>query len=133
MSDLDIEKPAFSKELWVEGLRSGVFSQTDSVLKGDLYDDDDEVIDVGYCCLGVALELDPDTDPEEPTCRADGGSTEMPALWVLEKWGLKQEDADNLAKMNDNQVPFTEIADAIDALPPFVPYGTGIPDDEENA
>jgi hypothetical protein len=35
---------------------------------------------------------------------------------------LRQEDADRLARMNDDKKPFTEIADAIDALPPFFSY-----------
>lgn len=112
----------FTKEGWTAGLRSGDFQQVDSVLKGEIYNDDEEVVGVGYCCLGVGMELDPEADPEMDEDKADRGATEMPHPAILARWGLKKEDADNLAQMNDNKEPFSKIADAIDDLPPFVPY-----------
>lgn len=75
------------KAKWLAALRSGKFHQTEGCLK--------EVINgqKAYCCLGVLCE----------TMGASyKGSDDFPSQIVLNKAGLTQNQADKLAKMNDD-------------------------------
>lgn len=105
------------KKLWVDALRSGEYKQADSRLRGES----------GYCCLGVlcdihAQETGGHWDGEETNHTYDGCATYLPKSVVA--WAdLRNDDPDvtpnnkasQLSRLNDTQVPFAEIADAIEA------------------
>lgn len=100
------------KAKWVEALRSGKYKQALQVLR-----DTDEG---AYCCLGVLCDIidssrwDSDgyylgTDSDEETEYED-----MPPESILEVSGLRHDQAEKLASMNDNGIPFTGIAELIE-------------------
>ena len=104
------------KTPWLEALRSGKYSQTKGMLKGD----------DGYCCLGVLCDL---KDPEDWHDRREDGesygdfpfgyskemASELPPEDVHTWAGIDGEVADILATKNDGGMPFSGIADWIEA------------------
>jgi len=106
---------------WLEALRSGKYPQTVGVMRGLLHEDDDgtplDEPKMGYCCLGVLCDV---VDPkgwenEESGDHALESDTEAylrPS--ALETVGLTDTVQRELATMNDDGAPFTEIADQIE-------------------
>lgn len=84
------------KTKWVEALRSGEFKQGMKRLRHG----------GRHCCLGVLCEI-----MGEPIRRGQ----EMPGTRVDEAAGFDGNEADNIAAMNDEGQPFTDIADWIEA------------------
>lgn len=104
---------ALTRETWVAALRSGEYEQTTGQLRSD----------TGFCCLGVACDVN------DPTLwqRHAGGVVEfsysdpiktayLPEA-LLVQLNLRSGEEDILTKMNDDGVSFAEIADYIEALP----------------
>lgn len=83
------------KEKWCTALESGKYEQG----AGFLY------INGKFCCLGVLAEIDYDNI-------ANGGSTfygkSTDGIYYSE--GISIEDSDKLMVMNDDEIPFSEIA-----------------------
>lgn len=115
--------PEFKKE-WAGALRSGKYKQAQNRLKSILPDGE-----IGYCCLGVAAILLRDNHEDllsehrvrvteaynsllvselgmiNPKSLTDGARAAI---------GLRWADQVDLFKMNDRDVPFSEIADYIE-------------------
>lgn len=106
------------RQKWLEALESGKYQQTTARLQRE---------NLGFCCLGVLCDIvDPTrwditpgasieyhllaTDENFPDQRAVGS---MPPSDILNLVGLKIEDAQMLARMNDNGDSFSMIADRI--------------------
>ena len=98
------------KDKWVKALRSGHYEQGVGVLLD--YDDDEGR--KRFCCLGVLCDIvNPDgwnqnTHPFE----ADDESYISPE--GLERVGLTDEVQRELGSMNDEKMPFADIADFIE-------------------
>jgi hypothetical protein len=102
------------KEKWVAALRSGDYVQGNGALKygkeGAMY----------YCCLGVLAEV---ADPGSLERRRDGyfwfhNLAGLLALPSGECMYLPLETQNRLSSMNDAWVPFSKIADWIEANVP---------------
>ena len=104
---------------WVDALRSGEFAQGQKALCD---------ADGRHCCLGVAAELTPGIVRTKRNDLADADQTrfddslsflpERSARWL--GLDLLKDDGDEsflwiLTSRNDQGVPFSEIADAIEA------------------
>ncbi len=111
------------KAKWVENLRSGKYVQGIDSLRAPSYNDDGDVIDEKFCCLGVLCDLyvNDTGDNLWNTILSDYESretTDLPGRVV--KWaGLTADleaDAytDSLAILNDKGSPFGYIADVIE-------------------
>lgn len=94
------------KSKWCAALRSGKYSQAQSVLKGIH----------GYCCLGVLRDVD------DPTNVQDAGDADYLNSDDAVRFGLSFMDQKILAQMNDGDKEravrrhsFAEIADYIEA------------------
>lgn len=111
------------RKAWTRALRSGKYKQGHGVLhKGDQ-----------YCCLGVLCELavqagvtdreaghgisgDEYTYGDRPHGRAVAFLPDVVIEWAgLDSHDPWIQDNDGLAALNDDEVPFPEIADLIDA------------------
>lgn len=103
------------KQLWIEALRSGEYSQTKSVLR-DTY---------GFCCLGVLCDLHRIETEGDWATSEDGGyyyghQAEVMPIEVMEWAGLQSANPDvddddtSLAGLNDDGLPFSQIADLIE-------------------
>ncbi len=105
-----------TEQEWLAALRSGGYEQTVGVMKSS--------VTGGYCCLGVACELDQRiTNPEDEDgiFNFDGqivsaisaaivvDDSATPWSWMTPDQGFA------LSQMNDNGSTFTEIADAWEA------------------
>lgn len=122
------------KARWLEALRSGRYEQTQGQLFREQQTQD---IPPGYCCLGVACDLDKKRFSGEWRNEAfiysylasSGNLVEkddlgMPSFPLTEAWGLHEEDIETLARMNDGFADdfgheiepksFAEIADWIE-------------------
>lgn len=92
---------------WVSALRSGKYTQTDSVLHDDR----------GYCCLGVLMEIvygDPYDGPDED--RDYRGDEELGADRLYDV-GMTGSQENQFILMNDRQgYSFAEIADEIEKI-----------------
>jgi hypothetical protein len=112
---------AKQKEDWVAALRSGNYRQTQKGeegfqrLKGP----------VGYCCLGVLAELNewetghnsclPQEGAQALSVSADYGyQTVNGALSACGLPEYPESNSDTLAGLNDNGVPFKELADFLE-------------------
>ena len=102
---------------WVAALRSGEYEQGfDALHDGD-----------GFCCLGVLLMVMGETPRQNEQCVwCMGGQGEFLSEEQCESVGLTYdngafEDPDGtrlaLSELNDQRVPFSEIADIIEAEP----------------
>ncbi len=106
------EASELTEQEWLAALRSGGYEQAIGVMKTH---------QGGYCCLGLACELDQritnlDDDPlfdgqmVSPISAAiDVGDSATPWSWMTPAQGRA------LSEMNDNGSTFTEIADAWEA------------------
>jgi hypothetical protein len=100
------------KEKWIEALKSGEYSQAQNTLRDGNC----------FCCLGVLCDVidktkwKPDRYPlEESKCPMLYEGVEIiPPRTVIDKAGLKIEQCQILAEMNDGGSSFTEIADYIE-------------------
>lgn len=103
MSKLD---PAF-KSKWCEALRSGEYKQGKQWLRPT---------DDSFCCLGVAADLVHGRDAwfydVYHVWTMDGADVHAPQS--LYEAGLTAENANHLARMNDDGASFSEIADYIE-------------------
>lgn len=101
------------KQRWIEALRSGKYTQT----QGNLRDH------IGYCCLGVLCDLytkEHNEDWEDDNSFAN--QTAVLPSCVIQWAGLVYPNPDisyggentSLAGVNDDEVPFSEIADLIE-------------------
>ena len=95
------------KQLWIKALRSGRYKQT----QHNLLDCD------GYCCLGVLCRV---ASPNSKWKEGNGnflfkGEGLMPPRDLLKEVGLAYRSAKFLAKMNDNNKTFEQIAKHIEA------------------
>lgn len=110
------------KQQWVEALRSGAYAQGKGYLRTR----------AGFCCLGVLCDLHSKATGEawNPPWQSVEAYVYMGTTWYLpeavQKWaGLSDgnphittaREITNLPTLNDTQVPFPEIADAIEASP----------------
>lgn len=87
---------------WVAALRSGEYKQgTEYLCK-----------DERYCCLGVALRV-AGIEPDGCVLTLD----ERLLFGLRSCLGAPSGIGDSLATMNDKGVPFTKIADTIEATP----------------
>lgn len=105
------------KERWIEALRSGDYKQGISFLTRL-----DSEGNKTHCCLGVAAELFKDglDIVEEHYCRVryyDSASSALPPV-LTTKLQLPYSLQSKLGGMNDNGLPFTRIADWIEANVP---------------
>lgn len=111
------------KAKWLADLRSGKFEQANGVLRDNLRENT-------YCCLGVLCIAanatfqdwkDPDYFEREiedvPVLDgenlADGDNQELSPHW-METIGLPKDEHAVLIRMNDDGVPFSEIANYIE-------------------
>lgn len=116
------------QRIWVAALRGGNFLQARGALTDDVFADPDdrrgEILGLGYCCLGVGIEVDPAIANFEDGVDQNQAE-DIPSFEVLARWGLPYETANLLAKKNDGTgMPaedFPEIADFIEQLD-MVPY-----------
>lgn len=104
------------KERWITALRSGNYKQSQGCLQ-DQY---------GWCCIGVLCNIvdgtkwgKPDESSEtkvdqQPYDFGNGVFVDMPPREWLENRGLPYGAAKELAEMNDNGVPFIQIAEYIE-------------------
>lgn len=114
-TDLTEEQKENRRE-WVEALRSGDYKQG----QGNLFASKDDREE--YCCLGVACSIlgykkqdivnrsfldSPYIENYEDSSKF----VEKPS----EKFGLRQFQIEALAHLNDNGVPFTDIAEVIES------------------
>lgn len=102
------------KERWVKALKSGQYQQTDGTLRRKA---DDKY---SYCCLGVLVDILPDTAwyplSGSSTFGYHFGEESRYAFLgplLLATTGLEYRDMYTLMGKNDNGVSFTEIADYI--------------------
>jgi hypothetical protein len=116
------------RDEWLADLRSGEFIQGHGVLAVE-----NDQGQLTFCCLGVKCERDARTERHGivrgsehqgeisygVTGKWDNKSATMPTAVILDAWRLAPEQATTLARMNDNdRLPFTEIADWIEANVP---------------
>jgi hypothetical protein len=113
-----IEQQRENRKKWVEALRSGKYKQGFYDLR-DVYDN--------FCCLGILCEiageekyLDEDNNfwiygPKEENNTA--GATDFAKDFVGLIDGLGHFESGVLSSMNDNGVPFDQIADVIESEP----------------
>lgn len=114
------------KDLWVGALRSGEYKQTQSVLKND----------AGFCCLGVLCDLYQKSVGEGHwfgSTFQDGkdGESDTNLPYEVKSWAgilisdpyirkseIKRPNIERtfLSSMNDEYVPFSQIADVIEAF-----------------
>ena len=99
-----------NQKIWVEALKSGKYSQCAGQLCKI-----DEAGNKSYCCLGLAEELFPSliTTNDTNLC-----GTEYRAVLALRGWNGDfdiNDEAHNLAMMNDSGKTFQEIAQFIEA------------------
>ena len=91
------------KEKWISALRSGKYEQGKRHLS----------LDNCYCCLGVLLEVD-----QAGGCGKhyglDEDHDEMLFGEELDRFGLSDRSANELARLNDGGCSFDEIADWIE-------------------
>lgn len=103
------------KKVWLKALRSGKFTQTKGFLRvtpGQVKTRDN--YPVGHCCLGVGEEVSPSVFPDLPVARSLERER-MPTARILKTWGIGQEEADELSRMNDElDRDFLAIADYIE-------------------
>jgi hypothetical protein len=103
-----------TQQKWVDALRSGGYKQTDGCLINY-----DEHGNASYCCLGVAdnlFKLTPDSNEnlygsnynEILGLRTENGG--FSHLIPVDEYGYTE-----LTQMNDDGVPFSKIADFIEA------------------
>jgi len=110
---------------WVDALRSGKYEQTDNALKRDN----------AFCCLGVLCDISEISYWKRKNDGDDGEFiyaeqyTNLLPIKVAEWAGMKNASGsfqsvsaysddykiDTLARMNDDNVQFTEIADIIES------------------
>lgn len=110
---MDLNNKAELKKVWVDALRSGNHKQT----SGTLHNLDDG----GSCCLGVAAEVwglcslkDMGVHMEEADPEYDDVEGPKHVYEDLRRVIEIAELIDKGIEMNDNGVPFTEIADMIE-------------------
>jgi hypothetical protein len=91
---------------WVAKLRSGEYQQCQGVLKTDS----------GFCCLGVLCDIYDDTRWNNENMFVFGGEgcDNWPPAEILNDVGLDRAKADVLASANDDDQPFSTIADIIE-------------------
>ncbi len=126
------------QRIWVDALRSGNFLQARGALTDDIFADPDDrhsdILGLGYCCLGVGIEIDPLIVNFDDGVDKDQGE-DIPSCEVLARWGLSYETANLLAKKNDGtgmpKEDFPQIADFIAELD-MVPYPYVDPDEDED-
>ena len=116
------------RDEWTAALRSGDYGQGLGYLMNTTRN-------VG-CCLGVKCDLDVKagrygvswalTDGESfynnrlqvqdgnPDPDENYGRPAFPSSWLLSRWGLSVRTTQQLASLNDSQMPFRMIADWID-------------------
>lgn len=93
--------------IWIKALRSGKYSQTAGQLR----------INNHFCCLGVACDLGERENWDDAENYIDpmlGLNVGFPSSTLLGLWGVYQEEAETLAKMNDYGEAFEEIANYIE-------------------
>lgn len=110
---------------WVAALRSGEYQQ----LTGSLHDYGTKTPDA-YCCLGVALELlaaelhvdDIFNFEISDNARVNGGhyylaedQEELPSSYAYFLMDITPAEGTQLARLNDAQFTFNQIADIIEA------------------
>lgn len=89
---------------WLDALRSGNYRQAQGALQRTF--SPYTKYDVGYCCLGVLADIQ----------GCDWDMQHLATSRVPEKYsaGLKIEEQEKLATMNDNGKTFSEIADYVE-------------------
>jgi hypothetical protein len=119
------------RDEWSAALRSGQYAQCRSVLYRLAVEEDSSHV-VGLCCLGVRMELDVaagrmlyrDVDSPYGGRRRHYAEGTLPERWVdllpsietCQRWGLSYTEAQDLARMNDDEQSFNTIADYLDTL-----------------
>jgi hypothetical protein len=113
------QKLGTNQTKWLEALRSGEYQQGDTYL---CYENK-------YCCLGVAAEIFQTENTHiglhaNDTTKAFDGSIFSAPPYVVETLGLYSDKGGSvyvghpsLAGLNDDGVPFKDIADRIEANP----------------
>ena len=94
---------------WLARLRSGMYEQG----KGFLHDLETDT----WCCLGVLAEvgeLEAKMEYSDGKMRVQNSCTKLDDTWFAETTGLPTTMQNTLAQMNDNNVPFADIADNIE-------------------
>lgn len=95
------------KAKWLEALCGGKYQQGKNVLRSQ----DDK-----YCCLGVLADIIAPTGwASSVACFVHESGGYMPSLAVCEAAGITKGQAFKLANMNDDELPFPEIAEYIEA------------------
>jgi len=101
-----------AKAKWIEALRSGIYPQTQKILRND----------EGFCCLGVACDVfgarwKPARSSDSSyfaVAKGEAQSAIIPTP-IRDKIGLGADDEWTLTRINDNGHSFAEIADWIEA------------------
>ena len=102
----------------LSALRSGRYQHTKSELQevGTYFNEDElgEIDTCKYCALGVLMKIkgyDPLNhdnlwhDPDDP----DTPSQELPSYELLEKWGMNEEEAHEIARYNDKAEDYIDV------------------------
>lgn len=123
--------------LWLEALESGQYVQGVGALRTARSPNPDDNLD-GFCCLGVLCDLatkDGDGKWDAASCgftcqfrdiHEYGHETHLPPLF-RHMMGINEDQSDALITMNDNSVPFKDIAkyireEVIPHLPDDLPF-----------
>lgn len=118
-SDEQIATWKTNRKKWVEALRSGEYEQGTTYLCKD-----DKHCCLGVLCRAAKIEGRSSSRGGKETVRFSGGST-LPPPDALQFVGLtnnhgsfKTDIEDSLININDDERPFSEIADIIESEPP---------------
>lgn len=101
------------RDQWVAALRSGKYEQGFHAMRKKHKDGTET-----FCCLGVLCDI---VEPKKwrhkkGEIRYTHNKADVyPTAELLDRIGLDPGDVNRLAGMNDNGVPFAEIADKIEA------------------
>lgn len=93
------------KTKWIKALRSGKYDQA----VGKLYEEEDD----SYCCLGVLCEVGKIPHRKGTDETYYDGDYEVLTKNLLKKFGLSNEQQEELTTRNDKGYPFDKIADYI--------------------